>query len=100
MSHHTEAAGKIAKSKLSAFDSDKLKNGRLEPDDKLIPSLSILNLLDQQLDNDPKQFFPNFVYHICSKRMYRFIDWIDYNNLHNNEPLLEFVEFVEDKKQI
>jgi len=100
LSQHTEEAGKIAKSQLSSFDSDKLINSELEPDDKLIPLLSILNLLDEQLDNDPMQFFPNFAFHIYSKKMFRFYDWIDFNKIQNDEPLLEFVEFVENEEQI
>jgi len=62
--------------------------------------LSILNLLDEQLDNDPMQFFPNFAFHIYSKKMFRFYDWIDFNKIQNDEPLLEFVEFVENEEQI
>lgn len=98
LSRHQEKAEEIVISKLSSIDSDKLVCYEIESQENLIPILSTLGLLDEQLDNDPSQMVPNFAFHIHSKKMYRFFDWIDYKNLHTNEPLLEFVEFIEVKK--
>jgi hypothetical protein len=88
----------IADSQLNSSEKDKLLFGDLVSENNLIPLLSILGLLDEQLDNDPRQMVPNFAFHIYSKKMYRFYDWFDYNNLQSNEPPLEFVEFVESKE--
>ncbi len=97
LSQHQDEAEKIVTSKSFSFLSDIFSYYQLKPESNLIPLLSMLGLLDEQLDNDPRQMSPNFAFHIYSKKMYRFYNWIDYNNLGNDEPLLELTDFVENK---
>jgi CAP12/Pycsar effector protein, TIR domain len=98
LTNRNNNAKEIINAQITTVNSKELIYRDLNPIDTLTPLLTMLGLLEEQLDNNPKQMTPNFAFHIYSKKMYRFYDWIDYNNLYTDEPLLEFVEFIEGTK--